>query len=85
VGEFSVGLQKNQRLQVHPRRFQFRGDDSTKYWPRTLRSDSNDDSDADVYAAGAASVLFMFPPASYVEGTSLTTSLRYQDSRLEIS
>jgi hypothetical protein len=30
--------------------------------------------------------LFMFPPASYVEGLSLTTtSLRYQDSRLEIS
>jgi uncharacterized membrane protein YgaE (UPF0421/DUF939 family) len=29
--------------------------------------------------------LFMFPLASYVEGTSLTTSLRYQDSRLEIS
>jgi hypothetical protein len=25
--------------------------------------------------------LFMFPPASYVEGTSLTTSLCYQDSR----
>jgi hypothetical protein len=29
--------------------------------------------------------LYLFPPASYVEGTSLTTSLRYQDSRLEIS
>jgi uncharacterized membrane protein YgaE (UPF0421/DUF939 family) len=29
--------------------------------------------------------LFMFPPASYVEGKSLTTSFRYQDSRLEIS
>jgi hypothetical protein len=29
--------------------------------------------------------LFMFPLASYVEGMSLTTSLRYQDSRLEIS
>jgi hypothetical protein len=29
--------------------------------------------------------LFMSPLASYVEGTSLTTSLQYQDSRLEIS
>ena len=26
-----------------------------------------------------------FPPVFYVEGTSLTTSFRYQDSRLEIS
>ena len=29
--------------------------------------------------------LFMFPPTSHVEGLSLTTSLRYQDSCLEIS
>jgi hypothetical protein len=28
---------------------------STKFWPRTLRSDSDADSDADDYAAGAAS------------------------------
>jgi hypothetical protein len=80
---------------------------STKFLPRTLRSDSDADSDADDYATGAASdslmiaseflfafvgsvqglffFLYMFPLASYVEGTSLTTSLRYQDSRLEIS
>jgi hypothetical protein len=36
-------------------------------------------------AQGLSFSLFMFPPDSYVEGTSLTTSLRYQDSRLEIS
>jgi hypothetical protein len=80
---------------------------STKFWPRTVRSDSDAyaDSDADDYAARAAAsddsdcvsfafvgsiqglcfFLFIFPLASYVEGMSLTTSLRYQDSRLEIS
>jgi hypothetical protein len=36
-------------------------------------------------AQGLSFSLFMVPPDSYVEGTSLTTSLRYQDSRLEIS
>ena len=40
-----------------------------------------------LYLYGSVQGLFvsMFPPASYVEGTSLTTSLRYQDSCLEIS
>jgi hypothetical protein len=52
-------------------------------------------SDADDYAAVAAYrcivneflffYFFSLDPASYVEGLSLTTSLRYQDSRLEIS
>jgi hypothetical protein len=60
---------------------------STKFLPRTLRSNSDADSDAD--ASGDLSpletVFFSFLPASYVEGLSLTASLRYQDSRLEIS
>jgi hypothetical protein len=37
------------------------------------------------YRVSFFSFSLCFLPAFYVEGTSLTTSFRYQDSRLEIS